>query len=79
MDQLTNIEEKNIGRASCQSCECWTIFFSFYFIFSLFSSFISILFRVRIEYDVTCHMLLSQYGHIMSQSQSQDHVIQKKS
>ena len=57
MDQLKNMEEKSLGRASCQSCKCWTIFyFPFYFIFSLFSSFISILFRVRAECDVTCHM-----------------------
>jgi len=62
MDQLKNMEEKSLGRASCQSCKYWTIFyFPFYFIFSLFSSFISILFRVRVECDITCHMVLSHY------------------
>jgi len=64
----------------CQIHEYWTIFYlPFYFIFSFFLFFVSILFRVRMEHDITCHMVLSRDGHIMSQSQSQDHMMQRKS
>ena len=36
------------------------IYFPFYFIFSFFLFFVFILLRVRMECDVTCHIVLSQ-------------------
>jgi len=44
-----------------------------FLVFFLF--FVSILFRIRMECDVTYYMVLSQDSHITLWSQSQDHVI----
>ena len=75
MDQLKNMEEKSLGRASCQSCKYWTIFIFLSILFSV-SFHLSSLFYLELGWSVISHV--TWYCHIMSQSQSQDHVIQRK-
>ena len=58
MDQLKNMEEKSLGRASCQSCKYWTIFIFLSILFSV-SFHLSSLFYLGLGQSVMSHVTVT--------------------